>query len=168
MFLKDGFVKIDEIKACLESENFLLFTTYVHALKSASANIGAEVLSKMAETFETAGRGEHLTFIKLQSDEFLSTLEAVLTNIKTALAEQRKTESQAPVDAALLKAGLVKLSEAVDDGNLRNIKTAAKDLQPFAQAAEIGGMVDDIIQGVLVGDYEEAEAMIKMLLREEM
>ncbi|MCL2102370.1 MAG: ATP-binding protein, partial [Fibromonadales bacterium] len=55
VFYKDGMQKIEEIKRCLEANDYLLYTTYVHALKSATASIGASDLSKTAKELEIAG-----------------------------------------------------------------------------------------------------------------
>jgi len=167
IFLKDGQTKTGEIKACLETEDLPLFTTYVHALKSASANIGADTLSETAGLLEEAGNRKDLSFIKEHIASFLVSLESVLLGIETALAVPETDEKHEAVDVSLLNTKLSKLLEAIDSGNLRNIKEAVKGIEPFSGASDIGGTIEEIINSSSIGEYDEAEVMINKLLQGE-
>jgi signal transduction histidine kinase/DNA-binding response OmpR family regulator len=163
-FYKDGLKKIEEIKKCLETDNYPLYTTYVHALKSASASLGAFDLSEQAKALEIAGRQEDSSFIRLQNPKFLTSLEMLLNNIGTALNSTKKQE--APVDFEVLKSELCKLKEAFDVFDFGAINEIAGNLQKFAQEAEIGEALENILQNTVVGEYEEAVAAIDTLLME--
>ena len=166
IFLHDGQTKINEIKACLETNNLSLFTIYVHALKSASANIGADMLPEMALSLETAGNQGNEAFIKENNVKFLAALETLLTNIKTALAEQKQAVNQDAVDVTLLKTELTKLAEAIDRLNLRAIKEAVKSVQSFSHAVNTDSIVEDILQNASVGEYDEAALKIRKFLQD--
>ena len=93
IFCKDGTDKMREIKICLENGNMPLYTIHVHALKSASAFIGAEALSKAAASLEDAGKKSDMEFIHANNDAFITDLEALLVKINATLsreAEQNK------------------------------------------------------------------------------
>ena len=165
VFHKDGIQKIEEIKKCLETDNYPLYTTYVHALKSASANIGAKEISETAKTLEMAGKQEDFKFIKLRNTQFLMALQILLDNISAVISANNENKQKESVNFDILKSKLVKLKEALDTLDLDVIDEIAKDLREFTQAAEIGGDVDKILQNILKGDYDEAVSEINVLLK---
>jgi len=87
IFHKDGTKAIREIKQCLDADNFSLYVIHVHALKSALANIGCDWLSETAKLLEIAGMQGDLSYIKTNTDKFLSELETLLLNIYSGLLE---------------------------------------------------------------------------------
>jgi len=152
-FHRDGLNKINELKKCLETDNYSLYTTYVHALKSASASIGALDLSEKAKALENAGQQTDIAYIKQRNSEFLNALKVVLDNISKVL---KKDEQKSSVDFEALKIELGKLKEAIGIFDSDAIDEATNSLQAFTQVAE----VENILQKTLIGKYEEAVAMI--------
>jgi signal transduction histidine kinase/DNA-binding response OmpR family regulator/HPt (histidine-containing phosphotransfer) domain-containing protein len=55
--------RLKELDAFYEAENWNDFETKIHALKSASATIGAEALSNRAKALETAARDNNISYI---------------------------------------------------------------------------------------------------------
>ena len=88
VFCKDGNDKISEIKVCLENGNIPLYTIHVHALKSASAFIGAESISMTAAALEDAGKKGNIEFIRSNNDAFITDLEALLKKICATLSRE--------------------------------------------------------------------------------
>jgi HPt (histidine-containing phosphotransfer) domain-containing protein len=164
VFRNDGIQKLNEIRMCLKTDNLPLYSTYVHALKSAAANIGATELSEMAKALEAAGKQENIEFIRTHNPEVELALESLVRNIGGFLDADRKKEI--PVDMAAFQTALAELEEAIDTINPRAIKAAVKNIRPFAQAAGVGGTVENILQHILVGEYDEAVSTIKTLLQE--
>jgi signal transduction histidine kinase/DNA-binding response OmpR family regulator len=165
-FHKDGVIKIQEIKKCLETNNYLLYTTYVHALKSASASIGASDLSETAKSLEAAARKEDLAFIKLHNAQFLMALEVLLNNINKFLLANKKEEQKCSLDFEILKRELNKLREAIDIFDSDAIDEATTVLQKFTHAANVGASVENILQKILIGEYEEVILVIDILIEE--
>jgi len=161
VFHRDGIKKLDEIKKCMETENWALYVTYVHGLKSSAANIGATELSKMAAQLEAAGNREDIALIQAQNAALLSALETLIRNIGDFLEASKAEETT--VDMAALKTAFAELEQAIDRVNPRAIKEAVKHIRPFTQAADIGDTVENILQHTLVGEYDEALALIKTL-----
>jgi len=81
IFHKSATEKINQIKKCLETEDYSSYTIYVHALKGASAIIGALELSEMAKSLEKAGVQRDLAYIKQHNQEFLNALKDFLDNM---------------------------------------------------------------------------------------
>jgi signal transduction histidine kinase/CheY-like chemotaxis protein/HPt (histidine-containing phosphotransfer) domain-containing protein len=161
VFHKDGIQKIEQLKKCLESNDYSLYATYTHALKGASASIGADELSEMAKQLEFAGKQEDVQFIKMHNDEFLINLQNLLNNIKAALGEKREK----PVNLEILKSKLAILKEALLGMNINVINEVTNDLQKFTQAIGVGADVEKILQDTLMGDYDEAVVKIEGLLK---
>jgi len=149
VFHKDGIKKIEEIKKTLETEDYRLYTVYVHALKSASANIGAVKISEQAQALEEASKQENLEFIKMHTPQFLADLQELLNDISANIKE--KLEGMPSIEA------LTKLKEAIETFDIDAIDEASSGLQEFKQA-------EGILQSVLVGSYDEALSMIEELL----
>ncbi|MDR2584120.1 MAG: response regulator [Fibromonadaceae bacterium] len=162
-FHKDGLKKIEEIKQCLETDNYSLYTTYVHALKSASASLGALDLSEQAKALEIAGRQEDSSFIRLNNPDFLISLETILNNIGMALNSVKQETS---LDFDLLKSELCKLKEAFDAFDFGAINEITGNLQKFARAPKVGETLESVLQNTVIGEYEKAVAAIDTLLRE--
>jgi CheY-like chemotaxis protein len=163
----DGLEKIKEIKKCLKNGNYSLYTTYVHALKSASANIGASDLSEAARALEMAGKEKDLPFIKSNNEQFLASLKELLKNINMIIsAELTKEKQEEPMTLEILKSELKKLREALGVLDSSTIGKAMSNLQKFTQAPGVGTDVKNILQNTLIGEYDGTIAIIENLLRE--
>jgi len=88
VFCKDGTDKTREMKKCLEKGDIPLYTIHIHALKSASAFIGAETLSRAAAALEDAGKKGDMEFIHANNDAFIADLEALLVKIYATLSRE--------------------------------------------------------------------------------
>jgi len=153
VFYKDGIQKIKEIEKCLETDNYPLFTIYVHALKSASASIGAKELSDTAKALEIAGNNGDVEYIKLHTTQFLIELKHLLNNISLRLEERTGTKD---INTEIL----IELKEALktmSPNSIDVINKAVNELQGVTQA-------DGILQSVLIGNYDEALAEIDKCL----
>jgi len=163
VFHKDGLQKIDEIKDSLKAGNYPLYATYVHALKSALANIGANELSEDAKALEFAGKGKDIAFIKANNAQFLVGLKVLLDNLGNTLSLNDGYESS--VDFELLKSELSRLKEALELLDSAEIDIMVNSLQEFSQAEGVGPGVESILQSVLIGGYDEAISKIDTLLK---
>ena len=164
VFQKDCKQKGEEIERSLKADDLQLYTIYVHAVKSAGANVGANKLSLMAGVLEEAGQKNDSAFIQKHNGLFLEELRSIAKNIEAALMEAGGEPQDIDID--LLKSALSELDEAIGNLNPRAIKSAARELQAFTQAAGIGSAVEGILQYILTGDYEEALSAMSALLHE--
>jgi CheY-like chemotaxis protein/HPt (histidine-containing phosphotransfer) domain-containing protein len=166
VFHRDGRQKMNEIRNSLEMNNYPLYTTYVHALKSASASIGALDLSETAKSLEMAGKQGDFAYIKLHNSSFLMALEILLNNISKALLADKNNRQKGSIDFETLKSELSKLKEAVGIYDFDVINKVANFLQTFVQDADVGADIENILQKILIGEYEEIIPMIDILMGE--
>jgi signal transduction histidine kinase/CheY-like chemotaxis protein len=166
VFRIDGQNKIDEINKCLETDDLKLYTTYVHALKSALANVGALELSEAAKGLETAGKRGDWDFLRENTPYMLSELENLLRGISEALSAGKEKDGgqTAAIDIEALKTALASLKTAIDDIDPGGISAAIRELERFEKADEIGGIIEEIARNVLNGGYDEAETLIERLI----
>ena len=83
MYAEISTQKMEEIKAAYDTENWTDYTTYIHALKSSSKNIGALSVYDLARRVEAAGhqmdneknRDYGLEFIHKNHDELMHLYE---------------------------------------------------------------------------------------------
>ncbi|MCL2220203.1 MAG: ATP-binding protein [Chitinispirillia bacterium] len=163
IFLKDGREKAGEIRKALDSDNMLLYITYVHALKSASANIGAAELAETARALEEAGKAGNREFINVCNDKLLTYLDLILKRVDDCLKSITPQKQPGDFDMGVMKAELAKLKAAVDDINIGAINDTVKSLKQYTSAPDVGPAVDDILQKTLTGEYDEVVALIDKL-----
>jgi len=164
-FYRDGIEKIQQLKECLETENLPLYVIYVHALKSASAIIGAEKISKFAEELEKAGRQGYSVYIRANNAVLTAELETFLHEINAVLSGEEKKNRVSFTDKELLKTGLSKLKQALNTYNSLEINKSADLLHDFTRAADVGDSVRTILEKRLTGEYDEAVSLIDSLIQ---
>jgi CheY-like chemotaxis protein len=165
VFCADAREKIAEIENCLKTGNLALYTTYVHALKSAAANIGATALSETAKILEEAGNAGDSTAIERQNPAFIAALEALTARINGVLSLRGgNAADHAAFDTTSLKRELPELREAIQAMDADTISRISKNLRKPQPNAEIGGMMREISDSILTGDYEEAVTLINRFM----
>jgi len=164
IFRKDGLKKRDELLLCLESRDLSLYTTYVHALKSACANIGATKLSEEAKILEAAGIKQDLDFIVKNNDGFMGGLEKLLANIGDVVKANTEKPGSETFDGEALKSLLAKLKAALENFDMIAIDEASSELQDFTNFADVGETLTGILQNAFVAKYEQAAAQTEELL----
>jgi len=165
-FSEDAHERIKQIRECLATGNIFLYTTYVHALKSALANIGATKLSEMAKMLEMIGKRKDLNFITVNTDHFIASLGALLSRIDGALLSQSKnSEGHTAADDQRFKSELVKLKTALGtmDGNAINL--AVEALQNMTLSDDEITAVRYILKNIMLVEYDEAIEQIEALLQ---
>jgi CheY-like chemotaxis protein len=163
IFHTDCAQKIEEIRNNFEAKNYALYIIHVHALKSAAANIGANDLSEKAKTLEKAGKDGNYSFIKSHTPKFLTTMEVLLNDISYVLSANKSQKGS--VDFELLRSELCRLKEAIIALDPRTIDKATSALQEFSSEDRTGKSIESILQNTLIGEYDEAIAMIDTVIK---
>jgi CheY-like chemotaxis protein len=162
LFAMDAGEKAVQIAKCLEEDDIPLFTTHVHALKSACGSIGAGELSSSAGSLEIAGNIKDLSYIHLHTPRFLEELEALASGVTAALADD--FDAMTGADEQVLTTTLAKLKDALNDFELQAIDTLSDTLRDFTSSADYGQALLTIQQNILIGEYDDAVAIIDGLL----
>ncbi|MCL2218791.1 MAG: ATP-binding protein [Chitinispirillia bacterium] len=164
IFKDDAAAKIIEIKKSLTNRDFASYTIYVHALKSAAANIGALNLSESAKELEAASKRVDAEYVDTHNPRLLSDLETIIGDIAVITASKQPGSKQAPpIDINTIKAALTGLKAAINAMNGKAIDASIENLQQFTGAEKLGCTIEKIIQAVFIGDYDEALGLIDNL-----
>jgi HPt (histidine-containing phosphotransfer) domain-containing protein len=166
-YVKDGREKVVQIKTALQKGDIALYTTYVHALKSASASIGAIDLSESAKKLEAAGKSQDMDYINANNDSFIGNLELALANIAAALEVRDDKRSTALDEGSFedLKNDLPGLREALDAMDMQKSDQLIKQITAKKWDAGLAGKLQEISQHVLFSDFDEAIELIDDLLK---
>ena len=165
VFHKDGIDKINQIKSCLNNNNLPLYVIYMHALKSASASIGADILSEAAKALEKAGQMGDMEFIEAHNNQIISDLETLLGEINATLTKVNDNESPASPDPEGLETELSILKDAIQKFDSASIKKATNTLSKYVKDPDIGTTIEGILQNIFNGDDDTAISLIDSILR---
>ena len=168
-FCDDGYDKISRMKEALSSGNLPTYTTYIHALKSACANIGADEIAEAAQKLEAAGEKRDLDYIEALSGRFLEKLSTLLDNIRRALyahaiAMGNEAEQLEPLSGEAFLSDLAKLKEALQSLNANTINSVAAGLHKLVRLEEDFHAVRRISRSILLAEYDEAIGYIDEIL----
>ncbi|MCL2853219.1 MAG: Hpt domain-containing protein [Defluviitaleaceae bacterium] len=166
VFYKEGLRKIDEINLSFADRDIRLYTTYVHALKSASANIGAEEFSKFSEMLESAGYREDWDYIIKHNSNFLSEYKALLENINNALTNTISINPSISIDSEKLSETLRELKQGFSDFESGAINKGISEIRKYSEAAGIGPHIEKVLNSKRRGEFEAAISAIDACLLE--
>jgi CheY-like chemotaxis protein len=139
-----------------------LFTTTVHAMKSALANIGEQGASKLASALETAGQNVDTAFISKNTENLISALEALIQNLGPT-----ETEDHADVleDTVFLAEQLQIVKAACENYDDTAAYAALDRLREKPWKRSTVGELDKIRDMLfLQSDFESAEEHSRLIL----
>lgn len=153
LYCLDGRRKVKVLQELWEERDYEGYGIEVHALKSASANVGAMRLSSRAKEQEKAVNRGNLGFVDRRVSKLLMEYEEQLGYIQEYLEQDRNAESASKEKKDIEKAEL-----------LREIETALESLEDF-QAKECARKVDEILEYRLETEMETALEKVKEQLK---
>jgi CheY-like chemotaxis protein/HPt (histidine-containing phosphotransfer) domain-containing protein len=89
VFCRDAKKAIVTLRETIAAGNLKLFTTTVHAMKSALMNVGENIASSAASELEKAGRNGDISYVTANTTGFIATLEAIIHNFSRHESEQQ-------------------------------------------------------------------------------
>ena len=168
MVLKDYYTVIDKkielIKSYQQNEEWKNYTTEVHALKSASKQIGAMELSEKAAALEKAGNNLDIAMIQERTDDMLEQYRGYQTLLAPYFMEEEK-EEKAPsdlpaIDKDLLKEILHTLSEAVTNLDLDQLEQSVQELSNYALEETHAALFKKLKTAVEELDFEACDNIL--------
>lgn len=168
MVLKDYYTVIDKkielIKSYQQNEEWKNYTTEVHALKSASKQIGAMELSEKAAALEKAGNNLDIAMIQERTDDMLEQYRGYQTLLAPYFAEEEK-EEKAPsdlpaIDKDLLKEILHTLSEAVTNLDLDQLEQSVQELSNYTLEETHAALFKKLKTAVEELDFEACDNIL--------
>jgi CheY-like chemotaxis protein/vacuolar-type H+-ATPase subunit F/Vma7 len=166
IFGKDGQSKLGQIKSCFETDDIPLYTTHVHGLKGAAAAVGASLLSEAARELEMAAKRQDRAFLEAHTPALLEDLKTLLSAVERVVcARKQESASESNIDAESLKAAMAALVAAIDEVDPAAINSAVKTLRQFENiSGETGSVVENVLQNILNGGYDETVSLIESFL----
>ncbi|MDR1514571.1 MAG: Hpt domain-containing protein, partial [Synergistaceae bacterium] len=161
LYCRDAEKRIAVLRKIPGKSELSAFVTQVHALKSASASIGAEEISRMAAELEEAGRNGDMEFIRANLGVFIENLAAATERIKAALSGKAVISHDEKRQG--LGEPLSLLKDALASENVGDADKILADLSggPLDKATK--DSLSRISDLVLVGEFEEASAIAENL-----
>jgi CheY-like chemotaxis protein len=168
VFYSDCAEKTRQIRDYLEAEQIPLYTTSVHALKSACGSIGATTLAEYAARLEHAGSQEDRGYLLENTEPFLHDLAELSEHIADFLMRAQDTagEEAADGDSAELLTQLAVLKEALAAIDVPGTDDALEKLREGRWHGDVRQSLELISQAILLFKYEEAIQDIDRLLAE--
>ncbi|MDR1163346.1 MAG: response regulator [Candidatus Accumulibacter sp.] len=160
---RDGCKKIDEMQAAYKDRDFRLLSIYAHALKSASASIGATTLSEQAKALEFAAGQRDVGFVSMHFEPFLAALKPLLDVMGRVIRESDASESKQGGDPERLHEHLVELKAALEAMDIARVDKVMSELASKAWSHAVREKLDSISERILIAEYEQAIAQIDAL-----
>ena len=158
LFCNDAEQRLPLLQTVPAADALTLFVTQIHALKSASASIGADGVSVQAAELETAGKAGDLTFIGKSLPAFAKNLAELIINIKNSLENDRNPHIFHELAAALHSENSLEIDRILDelsnkslDSKLRELLEEISDyvlMAEYQKAGEILDSIESMIAGV--------------------
>jgi len=171
LFRKDVEERLPLLQKAPESDALPAFVTQVHALKGASASLGAEDIYAKATALEAAGKAADLAFIREHLLVFTELLTALVKNIQDALKpgkpeykdvlQSGKAAPSLPIPYFRL---FEELAEALKSQNASEIDRILGELNQKPLDPKTRETVEKISDDVLMTEFDNALKTIEELL----
>jgi signal transduction histidine kinase/CheY-like chemotaxis protein len=166
LFRKDMEERLPLLKKTPEADNFSSFVINVHALKSASASLGAGVISAQAAELEAAGKAGDMAFIRDNLPAFVQQLAELAKNIAIDISERERVlaDTNQAADINTLIPIFSELAEALKSKNAAEIDNALEELNQKPLDAKVREALQKISDDVLLTEFDSALKTIVELL----
>jgi CheY-like chemotaxis protein len=165
LFCKDAEERLPVLQNAPDPDGLPGFITQVHALKSASASIGAAEVSATAAELEAAGKAADMDFIREHLPGFVRALAELSEGIQAW--ENSAKENDAPDgehDHAAVTGLLNELAAALESENAGDIDRILDEFSTQALNAQTKEAVEKISDNVLMAEYDSAAEAVRLLL----
>jgi CheY-like chemotaxis protein/nitrogen-specific signal transduction histidine kinase len=159
-FYKDAQERLALLRQAPEPETAPLFTTQIHAIKSAAGTIGAAEVSKAAEFLETAGKAGDMDAIRGTLPGFCNGLTELLEGIEKALEESGGKQKSGTGESANLAPLFSALRAALETKNMKEIDRMLGKMEELSLDAGMQEQINAVSDKVLMGEYEAAIAAV--------
>jgi HPt (histidine-containing phosphotransfer) domain-containing protein len=163
IFCKDAEKAIHSLRKIITVDDLKSFTTTVHAMKSALANVGEFSASSQAKALEAAGQKIDINYISDNVNVFVETLEDLIKKFSIpAPAEENLTISE---DYDFLNEQLHIIKTACEKYNARTAYAALDRLKEYHWEEKTSAALEQIYDLLfLYSDFEEAAEKVEELL----
>jgi len=172
IFREDAEERLPLLQTVPQADSLPVFATQVHALKSASASIGAAELSAQAAGLEAAGKAGDMAFIQANLPVFTENLAELAVGIRGWEKAMKERDSEKPeaanrLDHETVTPLLHELAAALKSQKADDIDRILEHL--VAQPLDVGikTAVEQISDEVLMAEYDKAVEILDSVLKGE-
>ena len=160
-FNEEAKKKIPRMRRAVLENDYKQLSELTHALRSASASIGADRISIASRSLEAAGLQMNDEYINTNFEDYALELEKLTVNITNVIC---KFQTQEDIDMTVLRTELVRFRDALLGYNIEAINESTYSLQMYIDTIGVGTEVSKILQSKIGGEYDETAALIDELL----
>lgn len=166
--LKDYYQVIDKkaelISELEQAEDWKAYTIEVHALKSASRQIGALELADIAEEMEAAGNGRDAEKIHNYTDEMLAIYQDMASvlapYVQEAVAEEVEVVSKGAASTETLRGLFESMKDALEELDIDHMEEVAEELSQYEYEVEQSELLGQLCSAVEDLDVDRCEDII--------
>lgn len=140
--------KANLIKTYETQENWSAYTVEVHALKSASKQVGADDLSEKAAAMEKAGNEENAALIHAQTDELLQQYLNYHTILKPFFQNAPEPLIQAAILPEVLQQCFIKMKAALENLDSDEMETVLNEMNQHTYPPEQAELLKQLNEAV--------------------
>jgi CheY-like chemotaxis protein len=164
VFVKDVEQRLAFLQNAPSKAELSLFITQAHAIKSASASIGAFEISDAAAFLEKAGKDGDLTALGERLPRFYALLKTAVRAIQSALENSNvKPKTGDSLYEESLKSHCRTLKLALQNQDIKNIDRALAELSKLFFNPNAKEKFEAVCDAVLVAEYDKALAALSAL-----
>lgn len=149
------------IKELEEREDWAAYTVEVHALKSASRQIGAINLSNMAAELERAGNELNIEKIKKNTDQMLQKYVCYIDILKPYCEEEEDTAEKECIDKVHLNNLFDHMLEALDNLDMDRMEEVVIEMDRYSYQGVQNEYIEHLKVAVANIDVERCEEIIR-------
>ena len=165
--LKDYFRLIDKKSALIrqqyETSDWANYTIEVHALKSASRQIGAHELADLATEMERAGNARDIDAIRANTESMLQQYVHYKGVLQPMFGDNDSAKKKAPVEDAVLKGFLNELSEALDNLDMDEMDRLIQEITSYSYDEPRNTIVEKLNDAVQSVDVDAGAVLVAQL-----
>jgi PAS domain S-box-containing protein len=134
------------------SGDLSLYTTTVHGMKSALANIGETELSQAASKLEEAGNQKAINVVLTETAAFMDSLQSLIDKLKPPKVHSTEDIQD---DIPLLHEKMKEIAEACSSFNIKAARKAIDELKQKKWSEKTTDILDEISMDLLRGDFDK-------------
>jgi CheY-like chemotaxis protein/HPt (histidine-containing phosphotransfer) domain-containing protein len=159
VFCSDMQENIPRIQNALETRDYQLYTTLVHALKGSARSIGAFKLGDMAADLEDAGRKQNLSHMEDKTGLLITELQELIEQISRSLKTKTPAPAETP-DEFHYTPRFDVLKDALVNNDYLMVNQELKRLNDLSLDRAGRELLDAVEKDVLLFEYEKAAARL--------
>ncbi len=165
-YYRSGHDRADAIDDAYKAEDWTDYTIWVHALKSASRQIGATELGNKAERLETAGNEKDIDAIKNGHTGLMNEFKELLSKLAPFFPEETATISgDKAMDPETLKVLADKLKSACDELDMDGMNEVKTQLRQYSYPLGVDDKVKQLYKAIDNVDTDECIRLMDEIIQ---